>query len=147
MAGRDSDRLELGDLLLIAEGTLELPLEDLRRIILIPSAESALAAPFATFAGIDFYSDPVERAAICCSRIVRNHPFPDGNKRVGYECMREMLERGGFPWSRPSEDAAEIADVVERLAGRALTEGAFVNWVRTRVVLGERLRDESADDS
>ena len=89
-------------------------------------AESALAAPFANFAGIDFYDEPVERAAICCSRIIRNHPLPDGNKRVGYECMREMLERGGFPWPRPSEDAEEIAGKVEALAAREISERDFV---------------------
>lgn len=112
-----------------------MPAERLARIVLVPSAESALAAPFATFAGIDFYPEPRERAAICCSRLVRNHPFPDGNKRVGYECMREMLERDGIPWPRPSEDAEEIAIMVERLAGREISEQEFVRWVRSRTEL------------
>lgn len=125
-------RLDLITMLLIAEAVLEVPAEQLARIVLVPSAESALAAPFATFGDVDFYPDPVERAAICCSRILRNHPFPDGNKRVGYECMREMLERGGIPWPRPSEDAEEIATMVERLAGRDVSEEEFVRWVRAR---------------
>lgn len=131
-----SHRLELADFLLIAEAVLDVPAEQLARVVLIPSAESALAAPFATFGGIDFYPDPVERAAICCSRILRNHPFPDGNKRVGYECMREMLERHGIPWPRPREDAVEIATMVERLAGRGVTEPEFVAWVRARTESG-----------
>jgi death on curing protein len=130
-----SEQLELVDLLLIAEAVLGERAEDLARTVLIPGAESALAAPFASFDGIEFFDNPVERAAICCSRIIRNHPFPDGNKRVGYECMREMLERRGFPWPRPSEDAEEIADVVEGLAGRTVSEREFVEWVRSRVEL------------
>jgi death on curing protein len=130
-----SHRIELADLLLIAEAVLGRPAEQLARIVLVPSAESALAAPFATFAGTDFYPDPIERAAICCSRILRNHPFPDGNKRVGYECMREMLERGGVAWPRPSEDAEEIATMVERLAGREVSEQEFVRWARARTEL------------
>jgi death-on-curing protein len=138
-----SDRLALADFLLIAEAVLETPAEDLVRTVLIGSAESALAAPFATFAGIVFYDEPVERAAICCSRIVRNHPLPDGNKRVGYECMREMLERGGFPWPRPTEDAVIIADAVEALAGRQMSERDFVTWVKVRVRIGEELRRPS----
>lgn len=132
------ERLELGDLLLIAEAVLGDPAEHLARAILIPGAESALAAPFASFGGIDFYDDPVERAAICCSRIIRNHPFPDGNKRVGYECMREMLERGGFPWPRPSEDAEQIAAVVEGVAAREVSERDFVRWVKARTELSGR---------
>ncbi|HSS05349.1 MAG TPA: Fic family protein [Solirubrobacterales bacterium] len=129
-----SHRLELADLLLIAEALLGEPAERLASIVLVASAESALAAPFATFSGVDFYPDPVERAAICCSRIIRNHPFPDGNKRVGYECMREMLERDGIPWPRPG-DVEEIAGTIEALAAREISERAFVAWVRARTEL------------
>lgn len=133
-----SERLGIADLLLIAEAVLGESAERLARIVLIAGAESALAAPFASFDGVDFFDEPVERAAICCSRIIRNHPFPDGNKRVGYECMREMLERGGFPWPRPAEDAEEIAETVEGLAGRTVSEREFVAWVKSRVELGRR---------
>lgn len=108
------------------------PAERLARMVLVSSAESALAAPFASFDGIEFYEDPAERAAICCSRIIRNHPFPDGNKRVGYECMREMLERDGLPWPRPAEDVDEIAGTIEALAAREISERDFVAWVRAR---------------
>ncbi|HZO05728.1 MAG TPA: Fic family protein [Solirubrobacterales bacterium] len=127
-----SNKLNLADLLVIAEAVLDERAEDLLRSILVGSAESALAAPFASFDGVDFYDDPAERAAICCSRIIRNHPFPDGNKRVAYECMREMLERDGLPWPRPSEDAQEIGDMVEGLAARDVSESEFVAWVKKR---------------
>jgi death-on-curing protein len=130
-----ANRLELAELLLIAEAVLDAPAERLARVILVSSAESALAAPFASFGGTDFYEDRVERAAICCSRIIRNHPFPDGNKRVGYECMREMLERDGIPWPRPSEDVDEIAGTIERLAAREISERDFVAWVKSRTEL------------
>jgi death-on-curing protein len=141
------ERLHIGDLLLIAEAVLGTSAEQLGRAILISSAESALAAPFASFEGVDFYPEPAERAAICCSRIIRNHPFPDGNTRVGYECMREMLEREGLPWPRPSEDAVEIAETVEELAAGTLSEAEFVSWVRSRVALGERLRGRPAGEA
>ena len=49
--------------------------------------------------------------------------------------MREMLERDGIPWPRPSEDAVEIATMVERLAGREVSEEDFVRWVRARTEL------------
>jgi death-on-curing protein len=134
-----TDRLELADFLLIAEGVLKIPAEQVVRVTRIPGIESALAAPFASFDGIEFYDDPVERAAICCSRIIRNHPLPDGNKRLGYECMREMLERVGAPWPRPSEDAEEIALTVEALAASSISEREFVAWVKRRVELGRQL--------
>ncbi len=131
------ERLEFTDLVLIAEALLGETAEHLARVILIPSAESALAAPFASFGGVDFYEDPAERAAICCSRIIRNHPLPDGNKRLGYECMREMLERSGIPWPRPSEDVDEISSTIEGLAARTISEREFVSWVRRRTQIRE----------
>ncbi len=135
-----SQRLDLVDLLVIAEAVLGITAEALAGVIWIAGAESALAAPFASFGGVDFYDDPVERAAICCSRIIRNHPLPDGNGRVGYECMREMLERVGAPWPRPSEDVDEIASMIEGLAAGSLLERNFIPWVKRRVELGRQLR-------
>lgn len=129
--------LQLTDFLLIAEGVLQRRAEELAWVVSVAAVESALAAPFARFGGIDFYDDPVERAAICCSRIVRNHPLPDGNKRLGYECMREMLERSGIPWPRPSEDVDEIASTIEGLAARTISERDFVSWVRMRTAMSE----------
>jgi death-on-curing protein len=111
--------------------------EQLVRVVRVPEVESALAAPFASFDGINFYGDPAERAAICCSRIIRNHPLPDGNKRLGYECMREMLERSGIPWPRPSKDVDEIASTIEGLAARTISEQDFVRWVKRRTQIRE----------
>jgi prophage maintenance system killer protein len=125
-------RLDLIDLMLIAEAVLDMPAERAAETVRLPSAESALAAPFASLDGAEFYLDPVERAAICCSRVIRSRPFPAGNERVAYGCLREMLERDGIPWPRPSEDAEEIATMVERLAAREVSEQEFVGWVRAR---------------
>lgn len=132
-----SEPLQLTDFLLIAEGVLHRRAEQLAWVTSVAAVESALAAPFASFGGVDFYDDPAERAAICCSRIIRNHPLPDGNKRLGYECMREMLERSGIPWPRPSEDVDEIASTIEGLAARTISERDFVSWVRRRTEIRE----------
>jgi death-on-curing protein len=132
-----SNRLKLAEFLLIAEAVLGVEAEHLARTIRIPAAEAALASPFAALGGIPFYADPVERAAICCSRIIRNNPLPDGNKRVAYECMREMLERSGVAWPRPREDAEEIALKIEGLAARRISEPDFVRWVKLRARLSE----------
>lgn len=132
-----SQRLELADFLLIAEAVLRIHAEQLGRAVRIPAAEAALAAPFASFGGIGFYGDPVERAAICCSRIIRNNPLPDGNKRVAYECMREMLERAGLDWPVASgDDVDEIVQMIESLAARKLSEPDFVRWVKLRTARG-----------
>ena len=128
------ERLGLDDLLRIAEGVLGESAESLLSSISIERADAALASPFATIGGIAVFPDPVQRAALCCSRIVRNHPFPSGNTHVAFECMRELLEREGFSWLRPREDAAEITHMVEALAVGTVTEEEFVSWVCSRVI-------------
>ena len=45
--------------------------------------EAAAARPAATFGGEDLYADLAAKAAALMHSIVMNHPFVDGNKRVG----------------------------------------------------------------
>jgi len=74
--------MDIATFLLAAEQVLGIDAGRLKKVTKIPLAESALAAPFATFGGHDFYEHPVQRASVLASRIMRNHPLPDGNKRV-----------------------------------------------------------------
>ena len=127
--------LDLGDLLLIAEAVLEEPAEHLQLRASIPRAQAALEEAFASFEGVYFYSDPVQRAAICCSRIIRRRPFPRRNSWIAYECMREILEREGLSWAQRSGDAGEISAAIEALAAARLSEEKFVSWVRSRASL------------
>jgi death on curing protein len=128
------ERLTIGDLLLIAEAALDTDATRLARIIDVSSAESALAAPFAGFGVLDFYPDPAMKAAILCSRLLRHHPFPDGNKRVAFLAMLELLGRNGHTWIPPEDN--EAAEMIERVAARDLTEDDFVAWVAQHVRRG-----------
>jgi death on curing protein len=119
--------LSLTDLLAIGEGVLGIDVERLARVIDTGRAQSALAAPFAGMGDVELYPDVVHKAAVLCSRVVRNHPFPDGNKRVAYFAMREMLARNDVAWPRP--DADEVVDVMVRLAACDITEDEFAAWV------------------
>ena len=68
------------------------------------------------------------RAAILASRIVRNHPLLDGNKRVALLTMIEFLRRNDQDW--PSDlDQDDVAEIFERLAARELSEQDFAMWV------------------
>ena len=49
--------------------------------------DSAVAQPKATFGDVDLYPTVVEKAAALCFSLVQNHPFVDGNKRVGHAAM------------------------------------------------------------
>jgi len=45
---------------------------------------SAVAQPRMTFEGRDLYPSMEEKAAALCFSLILNHPFVDGNKRVGH---------------------------------------------------------------
>jgi death on curing protein len=120
----------LGDFLLAAEAVLGIDAERIARATRISLAESALAAPFASFEGNDLYPDPIQRAAILASRLVRNHPLPDGNRRVALLLMDMYLEEESLRLTAPS---AEIDATFRELASGRLDETGFVSWLRSRV--------------
>src|SRR5262245_21588925 len=53
--------------------------------------ESALAQARMTLGGSDVYPTLAEKAAALCFSLVGNHPFVDGNKRVGHAAMETFL--------------------------------------------------------
>lgn len=53
--------------------------------------DAAVAAPYAGFGGTEFYPSIQAKAARLAFGIIRNHPFVDGNKRVGMLAMLTLL--------------------------------------------------------
>jgi death-on-curing protein len=127
------EKLSIEDLLLIAEAVLGISAERLARVAQLGAAASALAAPFIPDGAGDRHRGLGTKAAILCSRLVRNHPLPDGNKRVALLAMLELVARNDGIWTPPLGGQDEIATTIERLAARELSEAAFAAWVRARV--------------
>jgi death-on-curing protein len=44
-----------------------------------------------TFGGHDLYPTLVDKASALCFSLMKNHPFLDGNKRVGHAAMETFL--------------------------------------------------------
>ena len=57
--------------------------------------DSALHAPQAGFGDVEFYPEFVDKAAVLVVRIARNHPLPDGNKRLAWQPSREPFAADG----------------------------------------------------
>ena len=91
--------------------------------------EAAAARPRMTFAGEDLYPDLAAKAAALMHSIVMNHPFVDGNKRVGAMAAELFLAVNGQ--ALDSDDEALIAIVVEVAAGRVTAEELAI-WIRQR---------------
>jgi death on curing protein len=94
-------------------------------------AESALASPRAGYGGVDLYPAFEVKAAVLCSRMIRNHPLPDGNKRVGYLCLREFVARNGRAWSSAGVD--ETVRIIEGVAAGTIAEEELADWVLARI--------------
>jgi len=95
------------------------------------SLESALAQPQMTFAGADIYPTLVNKAAALAFSLVMNHPFVDGNKRVGHAAMETFLVLNGL------EIAASVDEqetTILRLAAGEMGRDDFTVWLRDHVV-------------
>jgi death-on-curing protein len=75
--------------------------------------QSALGTPSATFEGRFLHEDLQEMAAAHLFHIVRNHPFVDGNKRVGLMVLLAFL---GLNSRRLDANAREVEDLVLGIA-------------------------------
>lgn len=53
--------------------------------------DSSLNSPFQTFGGEDVYPSLMHKASRLCYSIISNHPFIDGNKRIGIHTMLVFL--------------------------------------------------------
>ena len=58
--------------------------------------ESALEAPYQSFDSIELYPTIIEKAARLGYGLTSNHPFVDGNKRIGIYVMLVFLEINGI---------------------------------------------------
>ena len=94
-------------------------------------AESALAQPQMSFGGDDLYPTLADKAAALCFSLVMNHPFVDGNKRIGHAAMETFLVLNGFELKADVDDAESV---ILRLAAGNLERSDFTAWVTGRVV-------------
>ena len=96
--------------------------------------ESAAARPAMTFGGEDLYPDIAAKAAALMHSIVKNHPFVDGDKRVGISAAELFLELNGVRLSARDKDLEELTLSV----GRAeLDAESLAIWFRQRLERAE----------
>ena len=87
---------------------------------------SALARPMQKWHHAE-QTDIPSLAAAYAFGLVRNHPYRDGNKRIGFLAMVIFLEINGYVFAATD---AEVVTVIVRLAAGETSEEALAAWVR-----------------
>ena len=88
--------------------------------------DSALNAPFQTFGGEDVYPSLQKKAARLCFGLVKNHPFVDGNKRIGAHAMLVFLVLNGIELQHTQ---SELSDVILQLAAGEIEATDLLRWI------------------
>ncbi len=79
-----------------------------------------------TFGGTELYPTLAEKAAALCFSLVMNHPFVDGNKRIGHAAMETFLVMNEFELDADVDDSESV---ILRLAAGDLGRPPFTQWV------------------
>jgi death-on-curing protein len=100
--------LSLAEAILIAEAVTGIDTTTLSHVARVDLLDSALHAPQAGFADEDFYPTLAEKAAVLVVRIAKNHPLPDGNKRLAWQSLRVFLAINGVHFDVSTDDAVSL---------------------------------------
>ena len=121
--------LTLGEVLVLHQRLLELAggghgLRDLGAL------ESAVAQPRMTSGGEDLYPDLVSKGAALGFSLIKNHPFVDGNKRVGHAALETFLRLNHHELESPVDEAERV--ILGVAAGTIDREG-LQNWIQQSI--------------
>lgn len=93
--------------------------------------DSALNAPFQIFDNIDLYPSIIEKAARLCFGLIKNHPFIDGNKRIGAHIMLVFLDLNNIKLKYSQE---ELYRIILGLASSENTYEDLLNWLYNHII-------------
>lgn len=88
--------------------------------------ESALEAPFQAFGDTDAYPSLQQKAARLGYGLIKNHPFVDGNKRIGTHAMLVFLALNGVELSYSQK---ELSNIILAVAAGKKKYDDLLNWL------------------
>lgn len=91
--------------------------------------EAAAARPAMTFGGEDLYPDLAAKAGALMHSLVMNHPFVDGNKRVGAAAAELLVLLNG---SQITASDAEFEELTLAVARGEMDIEPLTIWFRQR---------------
>ena len=95
--------------------------------------QSALANPLQTFAGLDLYPSVIDKAVQLCFGIIKNHPFLDGNKRLGLHLMLILVHINGLKIDIAHD---ELIDLIFKVADGTFNQQDFLQALKEKIKEG-----------
>jgi death-on-curing protein len=93
--------------------------------------ESALAQPRMTFGGQELYPTIASKAAALGFSLITNHPFVDGNKRIGHAAMETFLVLNGSEINATVEEQEQL---ILAVASGECDRDTLVRWLEAHLV-------------
>jgi death-on-curing protein len=88
--------------------------------------DASVNSPFHTFGGEYLYPTIQTMAAHLAFSLIKNHPFLDGNKRIGMLSMLIFLEINGILVECTDDELVRLG---QGLAESTLNEAELVEWI------------------
>ena len=88
--------------------------------------ESAINSPFQQFGNEDLYPTIQQKASRLCFGLVNNHPFIDGNKRIGAHVMLVILALNGIELEYTQDD---LSSTILKLASNEISYQQLTKWI------------------
>jgi death on curing protein len=92
--------------------------------------ESAVAQPLMSFGGQELYPTIIEKAAALGFSLIKNHPFNDGNKRIGHAALETFLVLNGYEVDAPVDEQERV---IMSVAAGEMGRDDFVDWLGIHV--------------
>ena len=93
--------------------------------------ESALNVPFQSFGNTDLYPSLLEKAARLGYGLIKNHPFVDGNKRIGTHTMLVFLAINHAELAYSDE---ELISLILGIAAGEYDDKHLLNWLQHHLI-------------
>ena len=92
--------------------------------------DSALNAPFQGFGDYEFYPTVTDKAVRLGYGLIENHPFHDGNKRIGALAMLTLLDLNNIQLEATN---LELEQIILDVAAGTIGYKAFHAWVLAHI--------------
>jgi death on curing protein len=97
----------------------------------VSALKAAIAAPLQTFDDTELFPTEIEKIARLAYGLTCNHPFIDGNKRIGALVLQILLRENGY---RLHPGHYELSDIFLSIARDEANNDDLAQWIRKHLI-------------